>query len=124
MPLWPYLTGAPAVARLEALAAQLVADALDDHVPAHTPSHHARYKRGAFARVRAQGVGDAYCPHTANRNAKVARGDRKWPLNEEQIPPETARCSAHVCEYGLQFCRGESAGVAKRPRERPPTRHP
>jgi hypothetical protein len=30
------------------------------------------------------------------------------------------RCT---CEYGLQSWRGESAGVAKRPRERPPTRN-
>jgi hypothetical protein len=28
------------------------------------------------------------------------------------------------CEYGLQSCRGKSAGSAKRPRERSPTRNP
>ena len=29
-----------------------------------------------------------------------------------------------TCEYGVHSCRGESAGVAKRPRERSPTRNP
>jgi hypothetical protein len=29
-----------------------------------------------------------------------------------------------TCEYGLQSCRGKSACVAKRPRERSPTRNP
>jgi hypothetical protein len=27
-----------------------------------------------------------------------------------------------MCEYGLQSCRGKSAGVAKRPRERSPAK--
>jgi hypothetical protein len=29
-----------------------------------------------------------------------------------------------TCEYGLQPCRGKSAGVSKLPRERSPTRNP
>jgi hypothetical protein len=29
-----------------------------------------------------------------------------------------------TCEYGLQSCRGKSAGVAKQPRERSPSRNP
>jgi hypothetical protein len=32
--------------------------------------------------------------------------------------------AARVCEYGLPSCRGEPAGVAKRPREPSPTRNP
>ena len=35
--------------------------------------------------------------------------------------PRRRTCSL---QYGLPSCRGESAGVAKRPRERSPTRNP
>jgi hypothetical protein len=59
----------------------------------------------------------------ANRNAKVWHGgDREWSLNDGQIPKALV-VREHV-ECGLQSWRGESAGVARRPRERPPTRNP
>jgi hypothetical protein len=59
----------------------------------------------------------------ANRDAKVCeRGDREWSLNDGQNLKHSRRTCA--CEYGLQSCRGKSAGVAKRPRERSPTRNP
>ena len=56
-----------------------------------------------------------------SQRSGLARGDRKWSLNEGHIPNQRR---TRTCEYGLQPCRGESAGVAKRPRERPPTRNP
>jgi hypothetical protein len=53
----------------------------------------------------------------------LARRDREWSLNDGRIPCCFSRrtCS---CEYGLQSRRGKPAGVAKRPRERSPTRKP
>jgi hypothetical protein len=50
-----------------------------------------------------------------------ARGDRKRtePSNDPKLSRRT--CSPR---YRLQSCRGKSAGVTKRPRERPPTRNP
>jgi hypothetical protein len=54
--------------------------------------------------------------HVANRDARVsARGDRKRVLERGTNPYLSRR--ACTCEYGLQSWRGESAGVAKRPRE-------
>jgi hypothetical protein len=51
----------------------------------------------------------------------LARRDRKWPLNDGQIPnPNVVRVALGT---GLPSCRGNSAGVAKRPRERSPTRN-
>jgi hypothetical protein len=59
----------------------------------------------------------------ANRNAKVGHGgDRERPLNDGHNP-NLRGVSVHA-SYGLQSCRGKSAGVAKRPRERSPTRNP
>jgi hypothetical protein len=61
----------------------------------------------------------------ANRHVRVrvwARRDRKWSLNDGQIPNSRGvRVNVH---YGLQSCGGKSAGVAKRRRERAPTRNP
>jgi hypothetical protein len=54
--------------------------------------------------------------HVANRDARVsARGDRKRVLERGTNPYLSRR--ACTCENGLQSWRGESAGVAKRPRE-------
>jgi hypothetical protein len=63
------------------------------------------------------------CKRSRIVNAKGwARGDREWPLNDEHIPnPNVVRVALG---YGLQPRREESAGVAKRPRERSPTRNP
>ena len=48
---------------------------------------------------------------------------RQKMLLERWTNPKLSR-RACTCEYGLQSCRGKSAGVAKRPRERSPTRNP
>ena len=45
----------------------------------------------------------------------LARRDREWVLERGTNPKQLRR--ARTCEYGLQW-RGNSAGVAKRPRER------
>jgi hypothetical protein len=42
---------------------------------------------------------------------------------ERRPNPKLSRRTC-TCEYGLHSCRGKSAGVAKRPRERSPTRNP
>jgi hypothetical protein len=53
----------------------------------------------------------------ANRNVRVWHGgDRKWSLERWTTPTRSRRTCA--CEYGLQSCRGKSAGVVKRPRGR------
>ena len=55
----------------------------------------------------------ARCEDTANRNVSgLARGDRKWPLNDGQIP-NSRGVRVHV-STGLHSFRGDSAGVAKR----------
>jgi hypothetical protein len=64
-------------------------------------------------------------PHTAmqrvaNRNVKAWHGRQRMVLERWKNP----KLSCRTCEYGLQSRRGESAGVAKRPRERSPTRNP
>ena len=56
----------------------------------------------------------------ANRNARHCHGDRKGSLDDGQIT--NVRGARVALGYGLQPCRVESAGVAKRPRER--SRHP
>jgi hypothetical protein len=50
------------------------------------------------------------------------RGDRKRPLQRWTNPKLSRRTC--TCECGLQSCRGKSAGVAKRPRERSPPKAP
>jgi hypothetical protein len=45
----------------------------------------------------------------------LGRGNREWPLNDGQNPKLSRRTCTWA--YGLQSCRGESAGVAKRSRE-------
>jgi hypothetical protein len=58
----------------------------------------------------------------ANRNASwVGKGRQRMVLERWTNPKRSRR--ACTCEYGLQSCRGQSAGVAKRPRERSPTRN-
>jgi type IV pilus biogenesis protein CpaD/CtpE len=59
-----------------------------------------------------------------NRNVGqgLARGRQKRLL-ERWTNPKLSRRTC-TCEYGLQSWRGESAGVAKRPRGRSPTRKP
>jgi hypothetical protein len=49
-------------------------------------------------------------------------GRQKTVLDRGTNPKLSRRTCA--CEYGLQSCRGKSAGVVKRPRERSPTRNP
>jgi hypothetical protein len=49
-------------------------------------------------------------------------GRQKMGLERWTYPKLSRRTC--TCENGLQSCRGESAGVAKRPRERSPTRNP
>jgi hypothetical protein len=53
---------------------------------------------------------------------RLARGDSKKVL-ERWTKPKLSRRTC-TCEYALQIWRGKSAGVAKRPRERSPTRNP
>jgi hypothetical protein len=48
---------------------------------------------------------------------------RQRMLIQRRTNPKLSRRTC-TCEYGLHSCRGNSAGVAKRPRERPPTRNP
>jgi hypothetical protein len=60
----------------------------------------------------------------ANRDVKGVgtRRDRKWSFERwTHTKPERRTCSLR---YGVPSCRGKSAGVAKRPRERSPTRNP
>jgi hypothetical protein len=52
----------------------------------------------------------------------LARGDRKRPF-EPGTHPKLSRRTC-TCGYGLQSWREKPAGVAKRPRERSPTRNP
>jgi hypothetical protein len=71
-----------------------------------------------------EGYGQPYSDgKVANRNARFGTGgDREWALERGTNPKHSHRtCS---CEYGLPSWRGKSAGVAKRPRERSPTRNP
>jgi hypothetical protein len=49
---------------------------------------------------------------------RFGTGRQKRALERWTNPKRPRR--ACTCEYGLQSCRGESAGVAKRPRERSP----
>ena len=65
--------------------------------------------------------------HTAVQNLRIVMlgfgtGRQKSVLEREMTPKVSRRTC--TCEYGLQSCRGKSAGVAKRPRERSPTRNP
>jgi hypothetical protein len=58
----------------------------------------------------------------ANRTIRVWHGgDRKWPLNDGQRP--NFRGVREVLSKGYNRVRGESAGVAKRPRELKPSRY-
>ena len=55
----------------------------------------------------------------APRREGTARRDRKWPLNDGQSPnPNVVRVAPGAIVYEVPSCRGGSAGVAKRPRER------
>jgi hypothetical protein len=58
----------------------------------------------------------------AIRNVRVWHGDREWNLERRKNPKLAWRTCA--CEYGLQSWQGKLVGVAKRPRERSPTRNP
>jgi hypothetical protein len=57
----------------------------------------------------------------ANHNFKVT-GRQRMSLERRTHPTLSRRTSA--CVNGLQSCRGKSAGVAKRHRERSSTRNP
>jgi hypothetical protein len=66
---------------------------------------------GAPRRGALQGGVVQRCTTFANRDARgLARRGREWSLNDGQIPNPNV--------LGVPSCRGESAGVAKRPRER------
>jgi hypothetical protein len=58
----------------------------------------------------------------ANRNVRFGTVGQKLLLERRTNPKLSRRTCA--CEYGVQSCREKSAGVAKRPRERSPTRNP
>jgi hypothetical protein len=55
------------------------------------------------------------CEKVANRNTRVGTGRQKLALERCTTPKLARRTSSP--RYGLQSCRGKSAGVAKRPRE-------
>jgi hypothetical protein len=66
-------------------------------------------------------------PHTAIEKLRIVTsrfgtGRQKMVLERWTNPKVSRRVC--TCEYGLQSCLRKSAGVAKRPRERPPTRNP
>jgi hypothetical protein len=82
----------------------------------------ARHARGRWSRAAAGG-GD----HTDAQSLRIVSirfgtGRQKMVLERWTKPkPQRRTCSPR---YGVPSCRGKSAGVAHRPRERPPTRNP
>jgi hypothetical protein len=84
-----------------------------------------RERESKAAQVACRGAHQASTPYSDGKSCEsddsgLAPGDRKWPLNEAHRPNFRGVCSPR---YGLHSWRRESAGVAKRPRERSPTRN-
>jgi hypothetical protein len=81
-----------------------------------------RFECNSFAMVAAVDFAVRQQPVVRRKSQGYALRDRKWTLERWTNPKRSRRtCNPR---YGLHSWRGKSVGVAKRPRERPPTRNP
>jgi hypothetical protein len=88
------------------------------YFPIHTTHRQVKRGRGCW--------GDASSDEKVERIGTLVLGfgasDRKGAL-ERWTNHQTFAAYTCTCEYELPSCRGKSAGVTKRPRERSPTRN-